>query len=317
MDIKDNIKLAIDSDADLQEDIKIGIYCMEKDEDDILEQWILHHSKITSLENIHIIDNMSTSAKTHEILQKYISKGLNVCYEKDYKQKGTLIYNLIKRSNPDIAIPLDLDEFIYPLSRTESIRTLTSTTNASSTSNARNDIARETKRILYRLYIDYRDYNTTTGNNTTNNTTNNTNISSGRFAFKYYLTSENDKLYYNDPISEITKFSIVDLKSHNKKFFIAKCLTGLDHGHHTGTVANNSTEYTETDLILVHYHFRGILKLIEKCRNDIRGLKIVKNIDNVSELNTKISQNVPGSHNIKTYRDFLLYGAYYFTSFVT
>ena len=93
-------------------EIKIGIYCMEKDEDDILEQWILHHSKITPITNIYIIDNMSDSRKTHSILEKYKVMGLNVSYEKDYKQKGTLVYNLIKESKPDIAIPLDLDEFI-------------------------------------------------------------------------------------------------------------------------------------------------------------------------------------------------------------
>ena len=254
-------------------EIKIGIYCMEKDEDDILEQWILHHSKITPITNIYIIDNMSDSRKTHSILEKYKVMGLNVSYEKDYKQKGTLVYNLIKESKPDIAIPLDLDDFIKF-----------------------DDDPKNIKDIFEKIYKEYMK---------------DTKSTNGRYSFKHYLTSENDQLYYADPIKEITKFTIVDLKSHNKKFFIGPCLTGLDHGNHTGTVTDGTSSYTETDLILVHYHFRGILKLIEKCKNDIKGLKIVKNINNISELTTKISQNVPGSHNIKTYRDFLMYGSYY------
>ena len=37
----------------------IKIFCMQKNEDDILEDWILYHSSLVGYENIYLIDNQS------------------------------------------------------------------------------------------------------------------------------------------------------------------------------------------------------------------------------------------------------------------
>lgn len=245
----------------------IKIFCMQKNEDDILEYWIVHHAKIVGYNNIYIVDNMSTNSK--DIYKKYPT--INVSYSNDYKNKGDVIYNLIKNTQCDIAIPLDIDEFIVYNDKGNHNSSITS-------------IRKELQNLPN---------------------------CDGRYSFKYYLTSLNTKLYYKDPIKEIKNFRMEDLKGHNKKFFIKSLMTGLDHGNHYGFVKSNSNNNTETNLVLVHYHFRGIFKLIEKCKNDIKGLNIVKNINNIDELEKSNKIGIMGNHNIKTYLNYVKYGAYY------
>ena len=64
------------------------------------------------------------------------------------------------------------------------------------------------------------------------------------------------------------------------------------------------------NLVLFHFHHRGITKLIEKCKNDILGLGHIKNIEDHRELKDKIKQNIPGAHNINTYLNYLIKGPY-------
>lgn len=90
----------------------IKIFTMVKDECDIIEHWILYHSKIFGIENIHVIDNMSTDG-TYEIIEKFKDKGLNVTRLPDYKLKGTYITNIMRNFKQDeFLIPIDIDEFI-------------------------------------------------------------------------------------------------------------------------------------------------------------------------------------------------------------
>lgn len=92
---------------------KIKLFCMQKDEDDILEEWIIYHASIFGLENIHIIDNGS-GEKSTQILQRFKSVGLNVRERPNYGKKGDYLCEWIKETanDYDIAIPIDIDEFI-------------------------------------------------------------------------------------------------------------------------------------------------------------------------------------------------------------
>lgn len=249
---------------------------MQKNEDDILENWILYHGYLFGYENIYIIDNMSDS-KSHEIYKKF---NINVTQYEDYRKKGDAIFELMSTIKDTVFfIPLDLDEFIY----------------LDTSKNYKNEeeMIRNYKEDVLKYIMSLKRIK-----------------NNGRYSFKYYLTSINNKLYYKDPILELHNFRIDDLGSHNKKFFKASEITGLDHGNHYGFVKDKTMKYTETELILIHYHFRGILKLIQKCRNDILGLKYIKSINNIEELKGAVRRNVNGSHNIKTYIKFYLNGAY-------
>ena len=250
----------------------IKIFTMQKDEDDILEDWIEYHSKIVGYENIYLIDNYSNK-KSIDILDKYKNK-INIYKKPDYSKKGDYIAELIKDNLCDIAIPLDLDEFIGIDNK--------SISNTLDISNIENIIKELNSLPEY-----------------------------GRYSFLYYLTSSNTEIYYNNPIKEITKFHKINNGINNKKFFRGNSLISLDHGNHNGIVKNlNTNDVYNTKLFLYHYHFRGINKLIQKCKNDILGLKLIKNINDISELKQAIKKNIHGSHNIETYLKFIEQGPY-------
>lgn len=242
----------------------IKIFTMQKDEEDILEDWIEYHSKIVGYKNIYIIDNYSNN-KCIDILNRY-SKLINIYTKSDYFKKGDYISELIKENPCDIAIPLDLDEFIGI------------------------DNSMNSEKVIKEL---------------------NNLPKYGRYSFSHYLTSTNTELYYNNPIKEITKFHYINNGINNKKFFRGNDLISLDHGNHNGVVKNlNTNDMHITKLFLYHYHFRGINKLIEKCKNDILGLKLIKNIYDISELKNAIKKGIHGAHNIETYLKFIEQGAY-------
>lgn len=250
---------------------------MQKNEDDILEIWINYHAKLVGYNNLYIIDNLSTDNSIN-ILKRYEKIGINFLSYDDYKKKGDFIYNLIK-SLPafDIAIPLDIDEFIVLEENTEEHVTT--------------DISK------IRKYLN--------------------NLQSfGRYSFKYYLTSKNTTLIYNS-LYDLKYFDkITNMRpdgDYNKKFFTPNSLIGLDHGNHHGNVKNiTKKEFIKTNLVLIHYHYRGIHKLIEKCINDIIGLG--HDIHDIKKLKSHIKNKVNGAHNIETYLNYFNYGPHYLLS---
>ena len=254
---------------------------MQKDEEDILEEWIEYHSKIVGYKNIYLIDNHSNK-ECINILNNYKNK-INIYTKSDYSKKGDYIAELIKENSCDIAIPLDLDEFIGIDNRPNG-------PNEPNEPNGPNSSNMNPEKIIKEL---------------------NSLPEYGRYSFLYYLTSVNSEIYYNNPIKEIKKFHKIDNGLNNKKFFRGDSLISLDHGNHNGVVKNlNTNDMYNTKLFLYHYHFRGVNKLIEKCKNDILGLKLIKNINDISELKQAIKKNIHGAHNIETYLKFIEQGPY-------
>lgn len=100
--------------------MKIACIMMQKNEDLLLEGWIIHHACLFGLENLFIYDNGSTSLETVDVLKKYQKTGVNVIWnrvtQKDFNRKGWIIGDLIKSlqasSQYDFYIPLDCDEFV-------------------------------------------------------------------------------------------------------------------------------------------------------------------------------------------------------------
>jgi hypothetical protein len=65
---------------------------MQKDDDDILEDWIRYHANLFGLENLYIVDNMSGEISKH-ILCQYAALGLHVCEQTDYSKKASICMN--------------------------------------------------------------------------------------------------------------------------------------------------------------------------------------------------------------------------------
>lgn len=252
--------------------INVKIFTMQKDEEDILEFWIKYHSRIVGLENIFVIDNGSRK-ESLDILYKYKELGLHLYHMKDYSKKGDYICDLIRLNPSNIAIPLDLDEFIGICSQSGDYLSL-------------EEISKELSFLSNSHY--------------------------SKFSFSHYLTSINTELYYENPIIDVKYFTMENYKNNNKKFFKGNVrLLSLDHGNHKGVIEGQlSTEYHTSKLFLFHFHYRGVIKLVEKCKNDILGLGSVRDIDDISELKTLVRKQILGYHNIETYLKFIEYGTY-------
>ncbi len=343
---------------------KVKIFCMQKDEDDILNEWIIYHSSLIGINNIYIIDNNSGPVSLH-ILEYYKKQGLNVFNRPNYAKKGDYLCEMIREvaHDCDIAIPLDLDEFIgvvglenFPSEIKKQWVSKCMSFDASYYGQKYPDVppfcrsnhwslfdhyvrcgfrenrspcapehekhcsddecanyVNKHKRIILKTYPEYviscnRDQIWTEINQLPKY---------GRYAFIHYLTSRNTELEYTLPIEEVVYFNKVDMEqfegqgNFNKKFFDAKQLISLDHGNHYGKVDGlEKTQSYESNLCLFHYHYRGIHKLIQKCKNDIQGFGHVKDINNIRELKDKIKSEVPGTHNIITYLNYMTQGPY-------
>ena len=88
------------------------IFLFQKNEDDILTEWIEHHAKIVGgYSGITIVDHKSTD-RSVEILNKYNKLGVNVrWYTGDYKNKGKILTEEMNKykNHVKLLIPLDAD----------------------------------------------------------------------------------------------------------------------------------------------------------------------------------------------------------------
>ena len=94
--------------------LKIGL--KTKDEALFLERWIAHHARIVGLENLVIVDNMSSDEQVHAVYRKYQSSVPIVRFDGFYDSlhDGGVVpqlYNALARSC-DYFLFLDTDEFL-------------------------------------------------------------------------------------------------------------------------------------------------------------------------------------------------------------
>lgn len=239
--------------------MKIQIITMVKNEEDVVEYWVNYHGTIFGYENLYIIDNYSDDG-TFEKLIKYKKLGVNITRHKDYKQKGVLMTQTInKYTTYDIAIPLDIDEFICYYDKNNKFLNPNHT----------------------KKYID-------TCLDIKNNTV---------FKCNYINTviTNNTEFGYENAILEAKYGIYSDYKEMAKTFFSLKKFNNIriDHGNHYYT-----KNYVLTDLVLVHYHCRNLEQMKNKVISNVIGLGYKEDIDYLKNILMKNSQ-APGGHHIK------------------
>ena len=205
---------------------------MVKNEEDIIEYWINYHGSIFGYRNLYIIDNYSDDG-TYEKILKYKKIGIKISRHKDYKKKGELMTTMIKKDKSyDIAIPLDIDEFIVHYDKTNNCLNPAHTKEYIDKC-----LNKETNTIFKCNYI------------------------------QSTINSNND-FGYEKSLLESKYGKYEDYKQLAKTFFSVKNWEGeLDHGNHYYT-----EDYTLTDLVLVHYHCRNLDQMKKKVRTNIIGL---------------------------------------------
>ena len=98
----------------------VACIMMQKNEDLLIEFWILHHAELFGLENLYVYDNGSDSDRVMDILRRYETAGMNVFWDQSTPRHfdlkgwivGDLIRDLEKKSIYDFFFPLDCDEFV-------------------------------------------------------------------------------------------------------------------------------------------------------------------------------------------------------------
>ena len=99
------------------EEIKVGIYLMQKNEYDLLPLFVDYYGSLFGFESIHILDNGSNQ-KLRPILSNAEKKGCKMIYgfdkPVDFENKGKIIGELITNNinKFNISLPLDCDEFL-------------------------------------------------------------------------------------------------------------------------------------------------------------------------------------------------------------
>jgi hypothetical protein len=92
----------------------VKVFTFLKDEIKIVDDWLTYHSNLFGVNNIHVIDHMSTDG-TEKILEEWKNKGLNI-YKCDkpfsYKNKKLTEVMVKEKTKDCFLIPLDIDEFI-------------------------------------------------------------------------------------------------------------------------------------------------------------------------------------------------------------
>lgn len=234
-------------------DKKIKLFCMQKDEDDILEIWIKYHGHIFGYENLYLIDNGSTDQSLN-IINQYLPKGVHLRHQPDYARKGDYICDWIKETchECDIAIPMDIDEFIgvvnaNHLSESDLLGLISKIKSfdnhyyikkypAVGTEGKQHYLRHGLRqnwdscapeKLIKANYEDIDDYMWLILKNFPDLTIScnkddilevfNQLPMAGRYAFCYYLTSRHTQMNYQSPLEEITNFDLVDCSNHLNK----------------------------------------------------------------------------------------------------
>ena len=98
--------------------MKIKLFTMQRNEDDILREWIAYHSRIFGASNIHIIDHLSIKNSVRIIREQFPDVHLRLFSQEnnpaDMMSTGKQVtkWMLEEKHNCDIMIPIDSDEFI-------------------------------------------------------------------------------------------------------------------------------------------------------------------------------------------------------------
>ncbi len=201
------------------------IFLFQKNELDIIDQWVEYHSRIVGYNNLVVIDHMSNDG-SYQVLLKYVEHGLTLLkYNGPYVNKGKVLTGFMKKYQSDIVIPLDADEFIV----------------------CKDDIGSniisdplEVRKNIDKLVDE-------------NNRT-------GRYRFGFINNLANIILY--PELKDLKYFEVIDFtkptKELGKSFFCSKYFISTDLGNHVGQIKTGSKTTITPSIGLLHYKVRGV-----------------------------------------------------------
>jgi hypothetical protein len=239
--------------------MKIKLFTMVKNEDDIVEHWIQYHGKLFGYNNLYIVDNESNDG-TYEKIQKYSKYGVHISREPDYSKKGEIMTNLMNTiGSYDIAFPLDIDEFIIYYDK-------------------ENQILSPDKTLSYLKTL-------VSSDKFKNNSVFKAN-------YIYSTITSGNNIGYSNALLECQYGQYLDYGNMAKTFVNKHNWEGvMDHGNHFPT-----EDYISTNICLIHYHCRNLEQMKKKVITNVEGLGYNSNdLDFLKNL----PKDTPGCHHVR------------------
>jgi hypothetical protein len=204
----------------------IKIFTFVKNEEAIINDWLLYHSYLFGCKNLYVVDHSSTD-KTGIILERWKKLGVNVFKSHErFKMKSIILSTLMKKnSQRDFIIPLDADEFLS-LKIKEELST-------------DKEIIKEYFKTLKPGPFRYKLHQVDV------------------------IPSKDPK---KDPLRELIDFKTKwykDWKHYAKTFYYSDYFVSTDQGNHKGQVKGGGKVYL-TDLVILHYDVRDYVHFVSK-----------------------------------------------------
>jgi hypothetical protein len=257
------------------------IFCMTKNEYDLIEDFIIYYAYIFGYNNIIIIDNMSTHQVVLEVYNKYKNLGVTIYQEEEYDQSTnyTKYMNMYKLTCKFL-IGVDTDEFIF------------------STEHLRKGLD-PCDRIYIQNIFENISENTTLCK-----------IDSYPFSIPDPTSSNYIDQQITYPAQFITTFNIsMTDKQYYKAFYRSDAFVKTNIGNHGGIINYGVMNYIS--LGYVHYQNTGSRRKFERNQQTISAFKYFNVASNYIEqynhiIAMNITNNLYGFHAIIQYKDILL-----------
>ena len=249
------------------------VFCLTKNEYDLLEDFLLYYGSLVGYENVVLIDNGSTHPKIPEIYKKYENRGVRIHVDRRQMRKQSDMMTDCMRlyqNECEFMLPLDTDEFIYCVNG----QSLTMDTIA----RYLNDAPKVFSGIFYKHVMNS-------------------------------VVDPNDPSYKNfcheHPARSMTKFKAANIQ---KVIVRSSAFCYLIMGNHE---ANTHYGYrmVSADLGLLHFHNTGPARKYERALQTITELGFIKaDLGNLSQLLVDCKAFTPcvGGHAYCQFVDFLV-----------
>ena len=279
--------------------VSVKIFCVTKNEYDLIEHFIVYYGYLFGYNNLIIIDNNSTDELVLKIYDKYIKLGITVVYEPNYDGIGQAVmfnkYMSLEKSNCDFLIGLDTDEFLF------------------SYDDFNNGNDPYCKEKILQIFDSY----------SVNNT------SFKIMSYPCSIVDKCNKNYINNkfinPAAEIVYFShdtpvsenMNHFWKHTSKYFVrSNAFVGTSCGNHHVTTSYGDS--IDSSLGLLHFNNTGKRRYFERAKSVVDGYRYFSTSQDISnQIDMLVSNNYClGFHKVNSYH-ILLLRIFIFELFIT
>jgi hypothetical protein len=101
---------------------QVKVVVFQKDESELMSDWLQYHASIFGISNLHVIDNGSENVLLCKLLALYEACGATVqLHTGSFSTKANVVSEALRQATQMFRVPLDADEFIVHYNETDTI----------------------------------------------------------------------------------------------------------------------------------------------------------------------------------------------------